>query len=313
MLDYYYGFRTAAEDLEQDGLKLKLFVYDTQKDSNSLNNTLDLPALKTMDIIVGPVYDKEMAMVEKFCNANNILLISPLKFCKPNLKDSKIINFFVADSVRIQALTAKVIANYPGYKFYLATDNSKKSKDYLGIMKRELNRQKKSAKTLIYNNAPIAPTALPKDSVVILSTIATTSSKDILLKAVKAKNRGYLIGHIEWHSASLSTFGIDEPRLIYPEMNFTNPADSAASKFHQQFLNQKYIEPSKYAYIGYDQATYLCYSLMAFGTDFINHLPDAEYRGFINGIRLTNTPYGIQNTGLNFIQIVGEERIEYKP
>jgi len=314
MLDYYTGFRMAAEDLEADGLKLQLYVFDSEKDSNALNTTLYHPDLKTMNLIVGPVYDKEMAPTEKFCNLNGSVLISPLKFYKPASEETKIINFYVPDSVRIASIACKAANFYPGYKFYLATDNSTKSKEYLAIMKRQLTKCKiKNSKTLIYTGAAIGANALAKDSVVVLSSISSTSAKDVLLTAVNAKKNGILFAHIDWHNASMSTFEKDEPKLIYPESNFTNPADSAAVRFRTAFMNRTYAEPSKYAYIGYDQAYYLCLSLMTFGKDFILHLPDADYRGFINTIHLQNSKCGVQNLGINYLQIVEDERREFKP
>lgn len=314
MLDYYEGFRMAAADLEKEGLKLKLYVFDSEKDSQALQTIFAHPDMKRMDVIVGPVYENQMKETEDFCNDHGSILVSPLKFCKPQSSKTDMINFFVPDSVRIASIATKAAKLYPNYKFYLATDNSAKSKEYMGYMKRALALEKiKNPKSLLYTGAPIAASAVAKDSIIILSTIAKTSSKDPLLKAIVSKKHAFLFAHADWHNGSISTLEVDEPKVIYPEMNYTSTADSSAAHFRKNFMDKTFAEPSKYAYIGYDQATYLCYGLMTYGKDFINHLPNAEYRGFINVIHLEKNKYGILNTGLNYIQIIDEERREFEP
>lgn len=314
MLDYYEGFRMASEELEDDGLHLKLYVFDSEKDSFALTNIFKHPDMKNMDIVVGPVYENQMKETEEFCVKNSCLLISPLKFCKPTNKKSEMVNFFTPDSVRIASIAEKAATLYPNYKFYLATDNSAKSKLYLAQMKRALLKQKvKTVKSLTYLGSPISASSLVKDSVVILSTIASTNAKDALAKSIANKKHAILIAHADWHNPSQSTFEINEPQILYPEMNYTSPSDSSAARFRRVFLEKTYAEPSKYAYIGYDQAMYLNYGLMTFGKDFIHHLPNADYRGSINVIHLVEGPYGIMNTGMNYLQIIDEERREYRP
>lgn len=314
MLDYYEGFRKAAEDLEEEGLKLKLYVFDSDKDSSSLETIFSHPDMPKMDIIVGPVFEKQMQYAEDFCRENDILLISPLKFYEPQNKKTDIINFFVTDSVRIQSMACKAAMWYKNYKFYIATDNSAKSKEYTEHLKIALNKLKvKNVRTLTWSGTSIPASALPKDSVVILSAIAKASAKDILAKAIKGKTHAMLFAHLDWHELAQNTFEVDEPYVVYPEVNFLDPSDSTAINFKNDFIERIYSEPSKYAYIGYDQATYLCYGLMTFGRRFIKHLPDAEYRGFINVIHLQSTQYGFQNIGLNYLQVIEEEQKEFEP
>jgi hypothetical protein len=314
MLDYYAGFRKAAEDLEAEGLKLKLFVFDSEKDSSSLETVFNHPDMKKMDIVVGPAYETGLKYAEKFCEKHHIVLVSPLKFYKPENDKTSIINFFVPDSVKIAAVATKAGRLNRGYQFYIATENTPKSREYAGYMKRALAKLKiTKVKNIAWTGGAISSALLAKDSVVILSAISKSGAKESLKNAIKLKQHASVFAHIDWHNPSMNTFKVDEPQVIYPDVNFTRSDDSAAVHFRQNFIEKNYAEPSKYAFIGYDQATYLCYGLMTFGRDFVNHLPDAEYRGFINVIHLQNTPDGIQNVGLNYIVIKEEERREFEP
>ena len=77
MAELLAGAMLASQDLEKVG-PVKLFVYDTHKNSDTLRHILALPELATMDLIIGPVYaagSKELAV---FALANNIPLVNPL-------------------------------------------------------------------------------------------------------------------------------------------------------------------------------------------------------------------------------------------
>lgn len=309
MLDYYEGFRKAAENLEAEGLNLKLYVFDSEKDTQNMDAILKHPDLPKMDVIVGPVYESPMAEMEAFCTKHKILLVSPLKFCKPASVRNTIINFFVPDSIKAYSIAEEAVSNFPKYKFVVITDNAGKTKEYANHIRSSLLKLGvKNPKILTHTGTTLPATSFPKDSVVLICAVPRLSLRDDLLKSIKSLKHFYLYGHPDWNGNISSTLDLDEDRVIYPEVNYVDNGDSSAVYFRNYFISKMYTEPSKYAYIGYDEATYLCYGLMAFGQDFINHLPNADFRGCINMIHLNPSSAGIVNTGMNYIQIVEEER-----
>lgn len=313
MLDYYEGFKMAAMNLETEGLKLKLYVFDCEKDSNALENSFRHPDMSKMDVIVGPVYESNLELAESFCVKHNIILVSPLKFYVPQNNQSRIINFFVPDSLRVMAIAEKSVRFFPKHKFYIATDNTPASLAQVDIIRKKLSSMKMGTpRILTYSKGKIGP-VLNADSVIIISTIETTEARSVLTRAIKYQAHSYVVGYLDWHKPNQSVFNVDEPQIIYPEVNYVSMTDSAATFFRDRFFESYSGEPSRFAYIGYDHATYLCYGLMTFGRDFSNHLPDAEFRGFINNIRCVKSGPQINNLGLNYIQIVEEERIEFSP
>jgi hypothetical protein len=239
--------------------------------------------------------------------------VSPLKFYAPTSTKTRLINFFVPDSIRCISVAEKCARYYPGYQFCIVGDNTAESIQQSNIIKKRLvGLSKKPVKTATYSGGKLN-TTFTGDSVILIATMASKESKGTLLKSIKYLSHAYLIGQMNWHNATSSCVGIDEPRLIYPEVNFVSYSDTFATRFRNAFFDAYYGEPSKYAYQAYDQATYLCYGLMAFGSDFDKHLPDAEYRGLINVIRLKKSKNNALNLGLNYIQITEEERQEYTP
>lgn len=314
MLDYYEGFKTAMQQLSNEGFKVRLYTFDSEKDSSSLDNIILHPDMPKMDIVVGPVYDQNVHKIEKTCSDNKSILVSPLKYVQKSLPTTNIINFFAPDSFRLKSTAQKAVQAYPGYRFIIVSNATDQSKKDAAIIKRALADKKvKKVSSVSVNAGKISISAAMKDSIVLISSISTVSSTSIFNNAIKSYKHAAVIGHPEWNSSLKSTFEVDFPRVVYPEVNFIAPDDSAALKFREEFLSVYLGEPSKYAYIGYDQGMYLGYGLMTYGRSFTQNLPNAEYRGFINMIRLENTKNGIVNTGLNYIQIINQQREEFRP
>ncbi|MCC7299028.1 MAG: hypothetical protein IT244_11900 [Bacteroidia bacterium] len=313
MLDYYEGFKMAAKDLEGEGLNLKLYVFDCEKDSMALQTAFEHPDMPKMDVIVGPIYEENLKVAETFCAAHNIILVSPLKYFVPESYE-RVINFFVPDSIRVASIAEKCGRLYPNHKIYIATDNSTESKKQAEIIRRTLSAMKVGhVKTTYYANSKLSPIVAHPDSVIIISTISSKDAKSTLLRAIKYQAHSLVYAELDWYSPTQNVRGVDEPQMVYPEVNYVSAADSASIYFRERFFDTYAGEPSKYAYIGYDQATFLCYGLMTFGPQFCKHLPDAEYRGLINMIRLKDTPAGLINIAINYLQVIEDERIEYHP
>lgn len=313
MLDYYEGFKMGVRNLESEGLNLKLYVFDCEKDSESLHTIFRHPDMKKMDVIIGPIYNNNLNYAETFCNKHNILLVSPLKFYQAKEKKSRILNFFVPDSLRCISIAEKTVQFFPGFKYVIVNDNSTESQAQAVFIKQRIYEiTHKMPRTIIYSSGKLA-SSVYGDSTILISTVVSKEAKPVLEKAIKYMAHSYIMAQMNWHNSSQSTFEIDEPRIIYPEVNFVSHSDTDATQFRNRFFEDYYGEPSKYAFIGYDQASFIGYNLLAFGETFDENIPDAEYRGLIGVLRLKKSERGFVNLGLNFIQIIEEERREFSP
>ena len=84
-------------------------------------------------------------------------------------------------------------------------------------------------------------------------------------------------------------------------------------EFESQYYDAYFSDPSKYAFIGYDQAMFIGYGLMAFGDSFIRNTLNMDYRGYINHINLKRRGNEIINYGLHFIRLSEGIREEIEP
>jgi len=316
IMDYYQGFKMAVKELEESGLKAKVFVFDTDKDSLALERLLTKRELKEMDVIIGPVYEDGMRKTEAFCIANQILLVSPLKYFEASKTGVTTINFFTSDSLRHASVMKNVFRMFPKHRFFIVSDGSSASKRNAGIIKKVCTELKApNYRSVSIAAGKITPAITRTDSIILISTIESTDVKADLLAQIKNKKASWVLGHHEWLSTYKSVSNLNEPRLLYPEMTIKTPLDSGLRIFAERFYDNYMGDPSKYAYIGYDQGLFLGYGLMSFGTSFWSSTAGLDFKGLINHIQLSdcNGCNEINNSGLHFIRISEGTREEYEP
>jgi LysM repeat protein len=77
-LPFYEGFRMALDSLEKSGLKIRLYVYDVDKDTVKTRRLLQKPELKSMDLIFGLLYHRNFQIVAAFAEKNRINIVNPI-------------------------------------------------------------------------------------------------------------------------------------------------------------------------------------------------------------------------------------------
>jgi len=83
VLDLYQGMKQANDSLLHEGIKLDLLAYDTEHDSSVVKNILGYNELKSVDLIVGPLFPDDAKPVQEFSRKNQInLVVNPLS---PNI------------------------------------------------------------------------------------------------------------------------------------------------------------------------------------------------------------------------------------
>lgn len=314
MLDYYQGFAMAAKMLESEGFKAEITVFDSDKDSTALESLLNSGALDDKNIVVGPVYADNLVPVEAYCSKKGIPLVSPLKYYKPLVSGTGVINFFTPDTLRVRAAFEKAVRIFPKHRFYVLSDASTRSKS-------EVYRIRNTARKMGFNQIKYATLSngrlsLPitrNDSIIIFNTIERVAVKPELEKLLKNKKSSWIVAHHDWHGSYRTIVNKDEPSILYPEVTVNTPGDTSMLEFENLYYDAYFSDPSKYAFIGYDQAMFIGYGLMAFGDSFISHTLNMDYRGYINHINLKKHGDEIVNFGLHFIRLNEGIREEIEP
>ena len=88
-LDFMQGVHLALDSLKSLGMNINLIVLDTQNDSAKTSEIIKSKMLDTVEVILGPIYSRNMQLVsDQYGNDKNKLIISPLSKSSEFLKGS---------------------------------------------------------------------------------------------------------------------------------------------------------------------------------------------------------------------------------
>ncbi len=314
ILDYYSGIKLALEDLERDGLKANVFVWDIQsKDSIELVKLSKNPDFNSLDVLVGPINQKDVNILSKNLSNPNLLWVSPLRSLSMPKKISSL-NFFSPDSLRTRGLGESIAVRFPRHKYFIVHDGSKVSLKEAKTLQAQLGKKRKNSVFLYKFAAGAFTPALAKsDSFVFINALESQSPKIAEYKAIENKSACFAIGNFAWYENYSKAEEVKESKFLYPSINFISNQDSSTLQFSKRFIDSFSGESSRFGFQGYDHMKFIGSNLMVFGPKFLKMMPYAENTGLINTIKpLMISENRWFNTGIRLIQIKENEKLLYR-
>jgi LysM repeat protein len=77
-VEFYEGALMALDSLRKQGVNIQLFTFDTAPDTNKVKQILQDPALKLVDLIIGPAYASNLPIVSRFSKEHQVKMVYPL-------------------------------------------------------------------------------------------------------------------------------------------------------------------------------------------------------------------------------------------
>ena len=87
-IEFYSGMLLAVDVLKKQNISVEFTTYDIAPDSRSIQNALNDPKLKNMDLIIGPAIANELPLISSFSIEHGIPLVYPMSHNNPNLLDN---------------------------------------------------------------------------------------------------------------------------------------------------------------------------------------------------------------------------------
>jgi hypothetical protein len=78
VIDLYDGLMLGIDSLRKTGIDIDVLVFDTERSEKTTAAILEYPQLKTVDLIIGPLYRDPIKLVNEFAFKNKINVLSPL-------------------------------------------------------------------------------------------------------------------------------------------------------------------------------------------------------------------------------------------
>lgn len=279
--DLYAGLRMAQDSLQRAGRTLQLFAYDTGADTLALKQTLALPELAGMDMLIGPVYKSGAKLLARYARDHQIVCVNPLSQDGDLVLDNPW-HYLYAPSAATQGRTA---AQFAVGTFGIARsalvlyEDSKDDEAFATAYKVALEEQGGKVSGLRRFNPDVdaslatafaGPDLAAAGHIVVVSGARRVGPYALrLVQQQPAATRPGLLAPGSW---------LDNPRLDVSQLNgagtyFIQPKyyDEQAPgfrRFRQLYLQRQHLPPSLFASQGYELLLYFGNALFQYGPAF---------------------------------------------
>ena len=315
-LQFYEGVLVAIDSMQKVGMKVKLNVYDTKDNPETVRNLVGKGILDNTDLIIGPVYENVQKEVAAIAREKQIPMVSPFT------PKSALINtnplYFQINPTReyIAEATLEMIAgNFKGSNFIVV-----KTSQYEGTAEGQLVDKIKNVvggfgtRFRVYDfkreraaglRAILSP---EKENVVYLPT---TDEGEL---SVAISNLNNLAGDFPITLVAQANFqqrypSIDIAHFHNLKMHYINPyfvdyTDVNTIAYVEKFKLNFGTEPNSYGIQGFDAAYYFLNALYWYGKDFGKCI-ETHHLKLVQGsyaFGKTGTSGGYLNKGVSVIQ-----------
>ncbi|MEQ9426367.1 MAG: ABC transporter substrate-binding protein [Cyclobacteriaceae bacterium] len=137
----YEGMLLANQDLIQQGIKINLNSYDTKRTETQTNKVLAMPELKSVDLIIGPLYPGPSQVVTQFSFDNQINMVNPLS-SNAEVIGNNPYSFLFKSTTETQAIKAAQFAraNFTNKTAVIVYEQNERDSVFAHIYKQELEK-----------------------------------------------------------------------------------------------------------------------------------------------------------------------------
>lgn len=271
MYEYYSGVLLALKELESEGFRLTLKVFDSQNDTTVLKKLLGNGALKNTDLIVGPIEQRQMELVSQFAASKKIPVFSPLSVIGSlPVSNSLFFNLQPDEVSRANAIALTLKQDFPGKKLFISGDGKKSDVEFRPILIAALK-----ARGIAYEEIPggkwveWSKFLTEKGMPLYISTEDQNHLSVVLGKLVSSGREPVVFGDQKWLEFTNNDFSFWEKLQIHV-VSASNESlyDPALNRIRDDYFKEFQQSPGRFALLGYDQFRFIGELLMAFGTHF---------------------------------------------
>lgn len=277
-IEFYSGALIAIQEAKEHGISFEISTFDTEKSEEKIQEVLQNPELKNMDLIIGPAYTNQIPFVSDFSKENKINTLIPFssKVYDVNV-NPYLLQFNPGIAVEVKFIAEMLNNEYrndnivfcdvpsvsildDGYEFAFELQNE------LRRLKREFNKTE-----LIDDNASSLLKLFEKDkkNVIFFNTNKYSSVTNYIDSlATSDKNKEIvLFTQYSWpeiKNAQLASFSIAPFKSNFSgaELNLYN------KQFSKLFNWKPTSNAPRYDILGYDLTNYFVALMYNYGNNF---------------------------------------------
>lgn len=282
-VEFYQGTLMALNNLKNNGLKAELHVFDTQNNPAIVQDICKSDDFKSLDLIIGPAFSKNIEIVSKEAMKYNIPLVSPLSTDEKFLLSNENA-FMVSPSQKIQDTESiKFLNKIKGNSYVVIFDGTRTDSTFIPQLKQQIFQQYSPSDTVknhkyiefsyingmeeqlieLFDSIDSVVVIIPSNDKAFVSNIVArlntlTNKKQLLLFGQPRWSKFDNIKLEFFHNLNTHLF-----TLSYPNYNNQNVKDFVSQ--YRQFYG---TEPQARAFEGYDISKYFIEAVHLYGKDF---------------------------------------------
>lgn len=328
-IEYYEGFLLAVEQLKREGVSVRLNVYDTGGGMAKVKTILSNPEMEEVDLIVGPMYNDQIALVADFSKRNKKMMVIP--FTSKNdeiLTNPYLYQINTPQSYLYSEVAQAFCKRFKQYNILFLEDPLIKNdkEEFVSALKSEMNRVglKFDTYSTSVDTIPHIKDHLHADKRnLVVPTNGSTAFLEKYLPALRILGEQQtefeinLFGYPEWQVYTrdyIEAFYMLNT-TIYSSF-FINAKDADFRQMYRNFLTTytKDLRNTypKYGVLGYDSGLYFLQGINKWGENFILNSQKFKRNGIQTGFAFerVNNWGGYINKKVFFVTYQKDYRIE---
>lgn len=266
-IEFYRGSLLAMERIKEQGISLEVYTFDTQLGIAKINDILKNGIPKTVDMIIGPAYPEQVAIVADYAKKNNVIQIVPFTSQISNSDRFALQYQFNPSSADLdKAIINNILDKHRTDNVFIVNFASQNSKSYhlperleKALKSNSIKYTKLKANSLTADN--ISALNRNANNLIVLSSCSTQEFKDFV-GAVSADNKNYtfVVENDIFNYAKADKSLKNKNFVTYSLFNAT-PEDKYLNAYSRYFTVRTQQSTPNYDLLGYDITLYFCKAL----------------------------------------------------
>jgi len=326
MVEYYRGILMACDSLRANGISTDIRAWNVAEDTD-INEVLQDPQAANRDLIIGPLYSKQVKALGDFAREHNIRVLIPFSINTPEIfTNAMLFQVYQNGNVLNDGYVSRFYERYKNYHTVIidCNDTTSTKGGFTSALRKklELEGKKYSLTNLRSGESQFQKLfSTTEPNVVVLNT-----SRLQELNVAFAKLNGMVMsrsqiqvavfGYPEWlmytsrHLDNFYKFDVCIPSTYY-----MNPVSSRTARlkqkyrwnFHQDMQNYH----QRYAVTGFDHAYFFIKGLHMYGQNFTGASGMVGYSPYQTPLHFERlSGGGLQNRARLFVHYTKDQRIE---
>lgn len=316
-LDFYQGFKTGLDAVTRKGGNFKLSVLDSRDDTEQVRQLGATAEVQEADLIVGPIYPKEITAFGGAASLENKLQVSPLAATQPSqFNNPNLVSITPPVDYHVRALAVHLVKQHrTGDVLVLYDNGDEDSRKFLVPLDEAISRQSKGqVKPVVVNDEASleASLRLSAKNVVVTGFTNRYAILPLLEKLATLHTEGgyniQLYGHPNWAKTALANGFLHQLRTRITSSYYIDERAANVRGFLDQYRSTYRIAPSEFAFKGYDAGVYFGSLLNRYGKDYRQYITKEKYQGLHNTFVMEHNPaWGYVNTHIMILEFDGDQ------